>query len=313
MKKNNAFLGLLVTGLSVHFVNTRLFNASKERLNKKKIQEKVYNWKFGTISYQRSGQGKPILLIHDTFSGASSIEYDRIVQQLSKKHTVYTLDMLGYGFSEKSSITYTAYLFIQLIHDFIHDIIKTSGIDVITTGHSNVFALFAAHQDKDLINKIIMINPGDLRMTSMNPTKRDHTLKYLLELPFIGTTIYNILHSRKNYKRQFKVTAKSNTVSYYLDQFHSNAHYDSSNIRFIFASYIANYLNVSVREIIKDLNKSIYIINGIDRTVPHHLIEEQYTDINPSIECSIVKKSSDFPHLENPYATVDLLNLFLND
>lgn len=313
MKKNNIILGLITTGLSMHFINSRLFTTSRDKLNKEKLKEKVYNWKFGRISYQKYGHGKPVLLIHDTFSGASSIEYKEIVEQLAKKHTVYTLDLLGYGFSEKSSITYTAYLYIQLINDFIRDIIRYNQINVVTTGQSNVFALFASHQESNSIQKIIMINPGDVRLISMNPTKRDRSLKYILELPFIGTTLYNLLHIKQNYKKQFNLTTKTNTLDHYIHTFHLNAHYDNSNIRFIFASYIANYLNISIKKILNDLDNSIYIINGQNRNIDTKFIEKQYTDLNPSIECATIKNSADFPHLENPYATADLINLFLND
>ena len=57
----------------------------------------------------------------------------------------------------------------------------------------------------------------------------------------------------------------------------------------------------------------MYIISGEDRDVDYHLLHKQYTDYNPSIECETVSKASDFPHLENPYGTYDLIKLYLLD
>jgi len=158
-----------------------------------------------------------------------------------------------------------------------------------------------------------MINPGDLRVVSMNPSKRDQTMKYLLELPFVGTTLYNLIHCRLNFNNLFSNSKGSNSMSYYIDQFYHNAHFENANARYPFASYITNYLNLDIRETLKDSNISIYIISGESRETDFNLIHKQYTDYNPSIECEIVHKSSDFPHLENPFATYDLIKLYLLD
>ncbi len=147
MKRNNWLLPIVLTGLAINGFNNKLFSISREKLRKKELKQRIYNWKFGSISYRVSGEGESILLLHDTFSGASSIEFDRIIHQLSKKYTVYALDLLGYGFSERSNITYTAYLYIQLINDFIHEVISKENITVITSGNSHTFALLASQQE----------------------------------------------------------------------------------------------------------------------------------------------------------------------
>lgn len=313
MRRNNWILPIVITGLAINTFNNKIFSISKEKLRKKELKQRVYNWKFGTISYKKYGAGEPLLLVHDTFSGASSIEFDRLIHQLSKKHEVYCIDLLGYGFSERANITYTAYLYVQLINDFIHEVIEKEKITVITSGNSHVFALLASHQDKDIIKKLIMINPGDLRLTAMNPTKRDHSLKYLLETPFIGTTLYNLIHCRWNFINLFSNSKASNSMSYYIDQFYLNAHFENSNARYPFASYISNYLNIDIKETLKESNISLYIISGNGREIEYKIVHKQYQDLNPSIECEVVPKATDFPHLENPFATYDLLKLFLLD
>ena len=58
-------------------------------------------------------------LIHDLKPESSSYEWKRVVKALAKKHTVYTIDLLGCGYSDKPNITYTAYMYTQLLNDFI--------------------------------------------------------------------------------------------------------------------------------------------------------------------------------------------------
>jgi pimeloyl-ACP methyl ester carboxylesterase len=313
MKKNNWIIPLAISGLSIHIFNNHLFKKSKEKLQPKERQYKVYNWKFGSVSYRQLGSGSPLLLIHDTFTGTSSIEYERIIHQLSKKHEVFVIDLLGFGYSEKANITYTAYLYVQLIHDFITEIINQTHVDIITSGSSHIFALFASHQTNELVRKCIMINPTNLPKTAMNPSKKNYTLKYLLETPFIGTTLYNFLNSKYMFNYQFNIKNKMNILSPYIEQFYYNAHNEDTRIRYAFASSLCNYLNLDLKNILDKSDRCLYIINGIDRDYDVKTIEKQYTTINPSIECATIKNSSNFPHIENPYATCDTIELFLLD
>ncbi len=315
MKKNHWIIPLAITGFSIHLFNNRLFNNAKEKIQHKEKNYKTYAWKFGTIHYRQTGSGSPLLLIHDTFSGASSVEYERIIQQLSKKHEVFALDLLGFGFSEKANITYTGYLYVQLIHDFIVEVIGQTHVDIITSGNSHIFALFASHQTNDLIRKCIMISPPGLAKIALNPSKKNYTLKYLLESPYIGTTLYNLLNSQFMFNRQFGVRDKpmNKVLLPYIEQFYYNAHNEDSRIRYAYASSICNYLNLDLRNILDKSDHCLYIINGSQRDYDIKALEGQYTHINPSIECATIKHSTNFPHIENPYATCDTIELFLHD
>ena len=58
--------------------------------------------------------------------------------------------ILGYGLSDKPSITYTNTLYEQLITDFIKNIIgkKTS---IVATGNAVPFVIMACHNNPDLL------------------------------------------------------------------------------------------------------------------------------------------------------------------
>ena len=83
-----------------------------------------YSWKQGNIFYTKIGKGTPILLIHDTNSASSSVEWLKVAKKLQKNHTVYTIDLLGCGLSDKPGVSYTNYMYVQLITSFIKDVIK---------------------------------------------------------------------------------------------------------------------------------------------------------------------------------------------
>ena len=61
------------------------------------------------LTFQRvlMAGGTPVLLIHDLSPLSSSYEWCRYAKKLEKQHTVYTIDLLGCGRSEKPYLTYT--------------------------------------------------------------------------------------------------------------------------------------------------------------------------------------------------------------
>lgn len=82
-----------------------------------------YEWRFGKIRYQKKGNGSPLLFVHDLTVGSSNYEYHRLINNLTEKHEIYSIDLLGYGMSDKPAMTYTNNLYEQLIADFIKNVI----------------------------------------------------------------------------------------------------------------------------------------------------------------------------------------------
>ena len=86
---------------------------------------------------------------------------DLIREQLSHSYTVYTLDLLGCGRSEKPNLTYTNYLFVQLICDFIKSEIGHR-TNILSTGDSAALSIMACSNSPELFDQIMLINPSSL-------------------------------------------------------------------------------------------------------------------------------------------------------
>ena len=116
-------------------------------------QAHIFKWRFGQVYYTKEGSGKPLLLIHDFHLAASGYEWHLAVKLLKKHYTVYTIDLLGFGRSEKPNLTYTNYLYVQLLSDFIRTEIghRTSAV---TTGSSASIAVMACSINPDLFDKL---------------------------------------------------------------------------------------------------------------------------------------------------------------
>ena len=312
--KIRAIIGIsALTTVSLHLINQAVFAVAtmKDRLNSK--FGSFYKWRLGDIYYRKQGSGKPLLLIHDLNAASSSYEWNRIVRQLSEQHTVYTLDLIGCGRSEKPKFTYTNYLYVQLISDFIKNVIMHK-CDVVATGMSASFVTLACNNSPELFDRIMMINPCPLNMIKKAPRKRSKSLKFLIETPVIGTLIYNMCTSRLTIRKLFhkeyfsnKKKCSSKNISAYFEA----SHLGKANARFLYASLKGNYVNLNIASALKQIDNSITIICGTDWKYAQEVLDE-YTELNPSIEKNIIPGTQYLPQLENPSGVISQINIYMS-
>lgn len=296
----------------IHFANkiTAATASLKEILE---ISNKnFYKWRFGNIYYTKKGKGTPILLIHDSLPGSSGYEWNRVEKELQKKHTVYNIDLLGFGRSEKPGITYTNFIFVQMINDFIKNVINEK-TDVIACGFSSSFVTMACLQEKDLYNRIIFINPSGTKSINRMPGKKDKLFKVMLELPVFGTLVYHMIVSQENIKNQFIENLYFNP--FHLDQDILDSYYEASHkggyyAKNLYASYIGQYMNINIESGLKSIDNSIFIIEGAEEP-NNQAVLNSYKELNPAIESVIVEKSKHFPQIERPDLFMKQVELFL--
>ena len=124
-KKTKKFLLYSTAALVGMYAHNRFVEETASKKNMLPTENGAYYpWTQGNIFYTKSGEGNPLLLIHDTNPESSSFEWSKIRKYLQKYHTVYTIDLLGCGLSDKPGVSYTSYMYVQLITSFIKDIIK---------------------------------------------------------------------------------------------------------------------------------------------------------------------------------------------
>lgn len=267
--------------------------------------ENYYAWRNGTIFYEKKGIGSPLLLIHDLNPISSSYEWKNIIDELSKKHTVYAIDLLGCGKSDKPSFSYINYLYVQLINDFIQDVIQEK-TDLVVTGESFSFAVMAARMNQTLIGKITAINPTDIAYNVQSPTKCSEMIKRIFELPIIGTFIYNLIANTKTINKQF-------TENYYFDHtkipanlpdiYYETAHLQGSNGKYLYASILGKYTNINIIHALKLVTSPIHFIvtdaSGEDI--------KEYLNYNKNITIDHISDAGYLPQLEKPKAIINLL------
>lgn len=145
-------LGIFAT-IAMYFANKFVESSALLRKLLMNNSGKYYHRSQGAVYYTKQGSGAPLLLIHDLYPTSSGAEWNEVIEDLAKTNTVYTIDLPGCGRSAKPHITYINYFFVQLLHDFITDIIQEQ-TQVMATGISGSFTVMAAHMYPDLFGKL---------------------------------------------------------------------------------------------------------------------------------------------------------------
>lgn len=285
--------------------------ATKKQLLSKE-NGKIFSWKNGKIFYTKQGTGSPLLLIHDADSTASSTEWTKVIHKFKKQHTVYAVDLLGCGRSDKPGIEYTNYLYVQLIQAFVKEVIgaKTS---VVASNMSTSFVIMANHLDNTLFEKIILINPVSLKKLTIIPDNISKLKKSLIQLPFIGTFIYNICTNPNKIDEAFrkKYYAKPQLISSTLeDTYYEAAHTNGSNGRYLYSSMLGNYLNNNISHALKKLTTPTLIIGSNSMKGNTHILDD-YHKMNFNLEIVRITNGNLYPHMEVPEKTISLIHNFL--
>lgn len=303
-------IGVTITGIYVYnrFIE---HTATKNNLLKDTTGD-YYSWKHGNVFYTKTGSGSPVLLVHDLNSTSSTEEWTKIIHRFEKNHTVYALDLLGCGRSDKPAMEYANYLYVQLITDFVKEVIQEKSI-VVTTNISASSVILANHMDNELFEKIILINPVPLTDLEILPDQKSKLKKMLIQLPFIGTFIYNIMNNSKKIDAAFRndYYEKAQLISSTMeDIYYEAAHIGGSEGRFLYSSMIGNYLNNGITHALKSLSTPTLIIGSREMS-RYTLALDNYHKVNQSIEIKKLTHGNLYPHMEVPEKVYSIIEDYI--
>lgn len=315
MKKGFRFftVSLLSAMTSASIYNTnKAINISatiKDLLHTKSMN--FYSWKYGKVHYSVNGSGSPLLLIHDVHPASSVHEWDALISLLSETHTVYCIDLPGCGCSDRPKLTYTNYFYVQLLCDFISDVIGEK-TDIVTSGLSNSIAVMSTKKDFSLIGRILMINPVDLAELNRIPDRKSKIMKKLLELPLIGSLVYNMIMARTNIDLLFTEQYFYNPFQKHdelEDMYYESAHLANGRGKFLLSSLSGNYVNFNIIPALKSMTQDICLVEGSYERNAQSTVA-LYESLISDLKCEWIADTKHLPHVEKPEKTAEIIKNF---
>lgn len=315
-KKNKTLLeivtGSILTLSSIYAVNQLLFYLASRKEQLYDSHGTYYQHNQGKIYYTKSGNGTPLLLIHDLNSCSSTYEWHEVIKHFSKKHTVYAIDLLGCGKSDKPRITYTSYLYVQVLTDFIQEVICDTP-DVIVTGNAVPHVMMVERMHPGTFSHMIFCNPLDFEDAGVLPNQIDTYRKHILETPILGTLYYNICTSRSAIFKRFRMDYLANgskCLLTYIRHYHEAAHLKGSNSKFLFASQRCHYLGCHVADAYQDIHTPTCVILGEAMEYPAEFTDSSVF-LSSDTEVAIIPDSRYLPQVEAPEVFVNICETYL--
>ena len=317
MEKRNTLkkivVAAVVVGTAMHVANEYIMKIATSKDLMKKDDGNFYSFKYGDVFYKVSGEGKPVLLIHDLNECSSGIEWFYLEKKLAKTNKVYTIDLLGCGRSDKPKLVYNNFLYVQLITDFIKNVIGEPA-DIIATGKSVAPAVMSAKLSEEWIDRMLFINPADLSELNEIPDSMSKIRKAVLTCPILGTFIYHMMHRKDDIFNLFINDYFSNPNSDFeeiSEYYFESAHKNRSGSKYLYASIQGNCLSMNINHGLKVLDKDIIIISGDDYYESDY-VPDEYAELNENIECISITETSYLPQLEAPAKVMDIIEEYWN-
>lgn len=283
-----------------------------------------YPSRFGDVAYAVKGQGSPLLLLHAPRIGASMEEWSQVIDALAANHTVYALDYLGWGNSDRTRGICSAREMIEEVQFFIEDIIGEPCI-VLASGQSAPIVVNAAAQTPELFKKLVLICPTEEASDVFEKVLwHGHWPPQLLigiqkaaetlaASSFLNTSISNVLTTKNVitaiarelfYDQKFVTPA---LVNYLYTSAHQNG------IRAEVFSHLSGKLDIAWEEAWSQCEQPALIVWG--RNAPPEAIDSatKWLAIKPTAELQMIDRAGLLPHWEQKGEFLKIVAEWLKD
>ena len=274
-------------------------------------EEGGFDWRGHRIAFTKRGSGPPILLVHGIHAAAWSYEWHDNVEYLARYNTVYTIDLLGFGRSERPATRYSARLYISLISDFVHQVIDGPCV-LVASSLSGAYAIVLAARDPERFPALALIAPTGLIRLNKDAGVAGEAGRFAVGTPIVGTAMFNGLVSRRSIRHYLEKTYSDDTIvtEDLVDIYYWTAH--QRGARHAPAAFISGHLNIDVRQALRRLTQPTLLVWGEEGSAAP--IEEfrGFRAIKPDLELAVLTPAGDLPHDERPDDFNVILSTWLN-
>jgi pimeloyl-ACP methyl ester carboxylesterase len=250
-------------------------------------------WRGHRVAYTRRGRGEPVLLLHGIYAGASSNEWRHTVDSLAERYTVFTVDLIGFGRSDRPRLRYTPAFY----QAFLGEIMSRLGrgpLAVVASSLSAAHVVALAARDPRHAAALALIEPTGLGQLS-GP----------------ATTAYNALTSPASVRHYLEdVYADDRLVTDELvESYVRNARQPGG--KYAVAAFVGGRLNVDIRQSLRRVRQPMLLLWGEQARQNPVQHAHGFRVLKPEADWALVSGAGDLPHDEQPRTTNAALHRFL--
>ncbi len=303
-------VGGIVGGLLALY-NRWLEDRGGDLANRLGGETRYYRWRGGDLAYAVAGEGEPLLMVHGVYAGASSLEFRKNFEELSRSFRVYALDLLGCGMSERPRRRYGPEDVTSQIEDFAREEIGGQA-HLVASSLSAALVVPAAVRRPRLFKKLVLVCPTGYG-TLDRPSGRLGDAVYALFLaPVLGDTLYHALVSRQGIRYYLKNVAYHDqglVTEELVEDYYRTGH--GPGARYFPAAFVSGKLNLGVADLWSRVPHRTLICWGQEaRSVPPSEAQ-RFVGRNPRAEQRIFRDAALLPHDERAETFNEEVKAFL--
>ncbi len=135
-------------------------NVDYDEAVKKSAPGKIITVDNKKVHYIKKGTGKPVILIHGFLY--NTVMWERNIDELSKKFTVYAIDLWGWGYSQRlENKEYSFERYSRQVIGFM-DALKIPRASLVGQSMGGSISVYTAAHHPDRIDKILLVSPAVL-------------------------------------------------------------------------------------------------------------------------------------------------------
>ncbi len=271
-----------------------------------------YAWRHGEVAFRRLGEGPPVLLLHSFGPGHDSGEWRAVGERLSQRHEVFAPDLPGWGRSDKEPIFYDAEVYIQVVSDFLEDVVG-SRATLVAAGLSASYAVQVAVDQPEAVHALALVVPTGVGLGGEEPDLKDALLHRLLKLPVLGTSTLNLLTSHAaiaHHLRREAFAAPDRVDAGLIEHHYQSCHQPGSHLAL--AAYLSGFLNHPCAEALRRVDCPVCLVWGRQSASPPVTAADLWLRELPTADIEVLEDSGGLPHLETADRFGRVLEAFLD-
>lgn len=170
-----------------------------------------------------SAMGRPLVLVHSVNAAPSSFEVKPLFDHYRSSRPVYTLDLPGFGHSERRPDGYRPELYARTLNAFLKNVVGEPA-DVVALSLGAEFAARAVGESPALVTSLVLIAPtGFSRRVPPSP-RVGRVVHGFLKTPGLSQALFNLVASRASIRYYLGQSFVGDPPQSTLDYAYATAH-----------------------------------------------------------------------------------------
>lgn len=280
-------------------------------------ERRNYQWRGLSVAYVVRGTGAPVVFLHSIHAAAWSAEWRRIFPALAdgsasvppNGYCCYALDLPGFGASDRPPLRYTAALYLDLLRDFLRDVVQEPAV-LVGSSLGGTYAIAVAADPSVHVRAVCAIGPAGVTRLTQPGGVAGGCIQGLLRSAGIGAWLFSQLVTRRSIRFFLKDIYASRAAldDETVELFWVSA--NQPNARFGPAAFVGMALNHDIRQALTALPCPLLLVWGEQASQTPFREAAAVRALVPAAQF-VTLPGGDLPHDEHPAGFLTALRSFL--